>query len=434
MATQVEDESKVVTVTVDKRTKGRFPVYVPGFNVNSYLQTVEIYFALNKTPDDEKALEFITSVGQETANRIISSFKPNKIVDKTYDEIVGKFKKLHEENKNVFAERYRLITRKQEEGETLDDFAIDLQNIVEHCDVSVETEATLVQSVFVAGIRSEKIRESMLRDADYKSNLSQLLEKAKTIEIAALEARKMAKHAVTGLNYVGQSGQNSFSAKKSVVKPGKFYEGAGSSQYQSDMNSHRGIVKVSSDTVCYNCYNKGHLSYNCTMPKIKKPRYGRPQSKGGASRKRAFEERINQLSAAMEDLKMSMEDDTDTGDEQSVVDPDAEDEPNWINNIMLGKSSNSAPAFVELNINGNPLLMECDTGACASICSLNTYKEKFSKCALLPDHRNLFVISGETVNVLGKVVVRVKLKKRNLALALLVVKSPKNFVSLLGRD
>ena len=124
-----------------------------------------IFFKLNKTPADEKALEFITSVGQETANRIIGSFKPDKIVNKTYDQIIDKFKKLHDEKKNVFAERYRLITRKQAIGETLDDFAIDLQDIVGHCGVSVETEATLVQSVFVAGLRNDNTREIILRDA-----------------------------------------------------------------------------------------------------------------------------------------------------------------------------------------------------------------------------------------------------------------------------
>lgn len=78
--------------TMDKRVKGKFPVYIPGLNVSSYLQTVDIFFALNKTPDEEKALEFITSVGQETANRIIGSFKPDKIVDKSYVQIVNKFK------------------------------------------------------------------------------------------------------------------------------------------------------------------------------------------------------------------------------------------------------------------------------------------------------------------------------------------------------
>lgn len=195
--------SSVFPMDVGKRTKGKFPVYVPGLNVNSYLQTIEIYFTLNKTPDDEKALEFITSVGQETANRIIGSFKPLKIVDQSYQQIVSKFKQLHEENKNVFAERHRLVIRKQAEMESLDDFAIDLQNIAEHCNVGAETEAALVQSVFVAGLRNDKTREAMLRDANHEMNLAQLLEKARMIEIASNEARKMSKQDIEEVNHVG---------------------------------------------------------------------------------------------------------------------------------------------------------------------------------------------------------------------------------------
>lgn len=433
MALAGESGSKVAVGIMEKRTKGRFPVYVPGLNVNSYLQTVDIFFALNKTPEDEKALEFITSVGQETANRIIGSFKPDKIVNKTFAQIVAKFKVLHEENKNVFAERHRLITRKQEEGESLDDFAIDLQNIVEHCSVGADTEATLVQSVFVAGIRSDKTREAMLRDADHSLNLAKLLEKAKTIEIAASEARKMYKQSVEQVNYVGPM---SSTRMKKIVKPGKFVESAGGNQYQKDISSYRGgRDKVSAETVCYNCYNKGHLSYHCTLPKTKKPRYVAQHPRGSSNRKRAFEERINQLSAAMDDLKMSLEDETDSGADQSAEEPtDEEQQSNWMNNVLLGKSDNSKPAFVELNVNGKNLLMECDTGACATICSFNTFKEKFSKCTLLPDKRSFFVISGETVNVVGKINVRVKFQKRVLTLSLLVIKSPKNFVSLLGRD
>lgn len=425
-------------VVVDKRTKGRFPLYMPGLNVSSYLQTVEIYFALNKTPDDEKALEFITSVGQETANRIIGSFKPDKIVNKSYAQIVDKFKALHEENKNVFAERYRLIIRRQEEGELLDDFAIDLQNIVEHCSVSEDAAATLVQSVFVAGLRNDKTRESMIRDADFKSNLCQLLEKAKTIELAALEARKMAKQDVNRFNHVGNTGRAA--ARRGPLKPGKLCEKSCSAcdQVHGDISGHRGNCKVSSDTVCYNCYNKGHLSYHCTLPKAKKPRQAGLPAKGYVKRKRAYEERINQLSAAMESLKMSIEGDDDDGETSAgewMEEQDVEDESsNWVNNVMLGESKSVTPAFVELAVNNKKLLMECDTGACATICSSTTYKEKFNTCNLIPDHRNFFVISGETVRVLGKIRVNVKLKERKVTLFLLVIKSPNNFVPLLGRD
>lgn len=340
---------------------------------------------------------------------------------------------LHEENKNVFAERHRLITRRQEDGESLDDFAIDLQNIVEHCSVSVETEATLVQSVFVAGLRNDKTRESMLRDADEKLNLAQLLEKAKTIEIAALESRKMAKHDGNSLNYVGNS---NWGYSRTVLKPGKMNEQVYGKQSNSDISTHRGSAKVSDDTVCYNCYRKGHLSYHCTLPKAKKPRQGVPFAKRNVSRKRAYEERINQLSAAMEDLKMSLEEDDEISDDETTVEQDTEeDASNWVNNIMLGKPTNNiTPAFVELMVNNSKLLMECDTGACATICSLNTYNDCFSMCRILPDQRKFFVLSGESVGVLGKIKVKVRVSGELLNLWLLIVKSPKNFVPLLGRD
>lgn len=240
-----------VTPVVEKRTKGKFPMYVAGLNVSSYLQTVDIFFALNKTPAEEKALEFITSVGQETANRIIGSFKPEKIVNKTYDQIIEQFKKLHEENKNVFAERYRLITRKQAIGETLDDFAIDLQDIVEHCSVSVETEATLVQSVFVAGLRNDNTRETILREASDRLSLAQLLEKAKMIEIAVHESRKMARSEISEVNYFDRRG--SYSQSRNVVQKGKFGEASNSWRGQGVSTSHGGTFKPNNQTVCYNC-------------------------------------------------------------------------------------------------------------------------------------------------------------------------------------
>ncbi|XP_058828985.1 uncharacterized protein LOC131688619 [Topomyia yanbarensis] len=175
----------------------------------------------------------------------------------------------------------------------------------------------------------------MIRDANHTLNLAQLLEKAKTVEIAAFEARKMSKQSSSMVNYVGQ---NNSVRNRSFIKPGRFHESACSGQGPKDISSHRGNFKVSSDTVCYNCYNKGHLSYNCTLPKVKKPRHGSPIPRNNSVRKRAFEERINQLSAAMEDLKMSLGDENATGDDQSGEELDTEDaQSNWINNILLDR-------------------------------------------------------------------------------------------------
>lgn len=63
------------------------------------------------------------------------------------------------------------------------------------------------------------------------------------------------------------------------------------------------------------------------VPESKKTRFVSHQSKGANSRKRAFAERINQLSAAMEDFKMGLGDteDTESENDQSAEEPAPEE-------------------------------------------------------------------------------------------------------------
>ena len=207
---------------------------------------------------------------------------------------------------------------------------------------------------------------------------------------------------------------------------------AASSSKNSDSYSHRGTFKPNSSTVCYNCYNKGHLSYDCSLPKAKKPRSSVPLQRNAGYRKRAFEERINQLTLEMEQLKSSLQDDPQLSEKLSETESE-DGSTNFINNILLGKSS-TAPAFVDLKINGKQLTMECDTGACATICSLQTYNEHFSDEILLPIMKSFYVVSGDKVSVAGTLPVKVHFKDKIIELSLLVIDSKRKFVPLLGRD
>lgn len=76
---------------------------------------------------------------------------------------------------------------------------------------------------------------------------------------------------------------------KNVVKPGRFGESGGGCGGQSrEVSSHRGNYKIGADTVCYNCYNKGHLSYHCTLPKAKKTALRCTTSKGEFKQEKGF--------------------------------------------------------------------------------------------------------------------------------------------------
>ncbi|XP_055585012.1 uncharacterized protein K02A2.6-like [Uranotaenia lowii] len=314
--------------------------------------------------------------------------------------------------------------------ESLDDFAIELQNIVEHCSVSPETEATLVQSVFVAGLKNAKTRETMIRDADHTMNLAQLLEKAKNIEVAAAEAKKMTSKITTdSMNYVDT--QRHYSRRpESFLKSPKL----GGSR-REEISQHRGHGRVDRETVCYNCYGRGHLSYTCTQPKAKKPRPNSFTSSSAIRRKRVFVDRINQLAAAMSELKTRI-DDEELESEEELYEADQGNglSENRVNNVIIGKSNDTTPAFVELKINGENTVMECDTGACVTICSSHLYEDKFSHHRLLPVDQKLSVISGDRICVLGKIEVKVLVDGETVPMSMVVVKSPKNFAPLIGRN
>ncbi|XP_062553300.1 uncharacterized protein LOC134218377 isoform X2 [Armigeres subalbatus] len=159
------------------------------------------------------------------------------------------------------------------------------------------------------------------------------------IEIAVHESRKMARSEISEVNYFDRRG--SYSQSRNVVQKGKFGEASNSWRGQGVSTSHGGTFKPNNQTVCYNCYNKGHLSYDCMLPKAKKPRSSAPTQRSYGNRKRAFEQRINQLTAAMEELKSSFNHEDQQCDKQSSGgsddDEDDEQSANWVNNVLLDR-------------------------------------------------------------------------------------------------
>lgn len=419
----------VTTVMTDTKRKGKFPEFIPGTNVSSYLQTVDIFFLPNKTPENEKALEFLTCVGQETASRIISSFKPDKAATKSLTEITKQFKLLNDEDRNVFAERHRLVTRRQKEGENLDDFAIELQNIVEHCGVNNDTEAMLVQTVFVAGVKNEKTREMMLREGNKDMNLAKLLTKAKTIELAEKESMKMQGTSTGDINSFQQRNGSTHRWKDSHKENVR-------AERKIDLNGYRDNKRsYASRIVCYNCYQTGHVATHCPNLKIKKPRGNFRPSMNNYERRKAFDRRINQLTSAMEELKSEFCDDDESEDEEQREEMDEDEgENSTINNICLGESTSLAPAFVEVKINGKILLMECDTGAGTTVCSWELYEEKFRNSRIRPCFKRFSVVSGERIIIKGQIKVQVEFNNCMKELHLIIIHASRKFVPLMGRD
>ena len=96
-------------------------------------------------------------------------------------------------------------------------------------------------------------------------------------------------------------------------------------------------------------------------------------------------------------------------------------------------TSSSNPLKTTLQVEGQELAMEIDTGAAVSLVSEETVNSSFMKdLPLVPTDVSLHTYTGEAVPVLGKLMVNVRKDEAQVTLPLLVVKG--GGTTLLGRD
>ena len=101
--------------------------------------------------------------------------------------------------------------------------------------------------------------------------------------------------------------------------------------------------------------------------------------------------------------------------------------------LFVVHTLNGDPLKTTLLVEGHQLTMEIDTGAAVSLVSEETVNSSFMKnLPLHPTDVRLPTYTGEAVQVLGKVMVKVVKDNASVTLPLLVVKG--GGTTLLGRD
>ena len=150
---------------------------------------------------------------------------------------------------------------------------------------------------------------------------------------------------------------------------------------------------------CHNCGRTGHLKAVCYAP---------PREVGSATRRQRRPKNVQlvQKAASMEE-----------SDEYS---------------LYKVHGAGRAPFRVNIEVEGQQLPMEIDTGASLSLISEATWKRLWPNKRLLPSTVKLRMYTGEPLSVRGSMLARVKHGKHEAQLTLLVVRG--EGPSLLGRD
>ncbi len=106
----------------------------------------------------------VYSMGDE-AEDVLSSFGLSEDERKKYKTALDKFQAYFVKCKNTILERARFNQRKQEEGESVDDFIMDLHCLSEHCGYGALHEE-MIRDRIVVGLHNVALSEKLQMDAE----------------------------------------------------------------------------------------------------------------------------------------------------------------------------------------------------------------------------------------------------------------------------
>ena len=183
------------------------------------------------------------------------------------------------------------------------------------------------------------------------------------------------------------------------------------------------------NATCYRCQKTGHLQSECRSKPVGRgqghvQQSGRfPQSQSGR-----FPQSGNRNQGKFVPGRQK-----GSGSIRNVDDAD-EDETGFVDSLFnIDSKSSSAAIKVMLQVDGQDLEMELDTGAAVSIINFDVYETMFKHLPLQPVQRPLHTYTGTKLEVAGEVLVNVCYKGQEKVLPLIVVKTARKAPPLLGR-
>ena len=372
-------EDKNVTETINNRLMGKLEAYVLGDNFDDYLFLVNNFFHLNGLKDDKlKVRLLINQIGGTASNKIIKAVKPQTIEELNYADLLKICKSIFMVERNTIVEHFKFNMRQQNEGESLSDFALELQDLAQHCAFEKFYD-TALRDKFIAGIRSKETKKVLLTLSG-KKKFAEVVEDAKREELVRQASGKMQFGESSGVNRVAFSNQNQNGRKR----------GRSQSRNRNTQNKERSKSKESEQkpdwrksAECYNCHRTGHIAKQC-------------RAKVNSNRAEGNKEKTTPNTNALAENLGHMDIDDNSGFMEQV-------------NRVLGVSKNeNLIQIVSLKLNQAQIKFEVDTGSRFTVMSFSDFLKYFPNCKLMNFDLPLSVVSGDRLQVKGKFLISLK--------------------------
>ena len=215
---------------------------------------------LHEKAEEQQVNTLVYTMGDE-ADDILISFKLSEEDRKKYEVVKDKFTSYFIKRRNVIYERARFNCRRQEEGEAVDAFIMDLHRLAEHCGFG-ELRDELIRDRIVVGLRDSRLSEKLQLQADL------------TLESAVTAARqteqvKKQQASLKG-ELVGDGKQKQVDAVEKEKSQGKRHRKRGQHSKPPSTCTRCGRSPLhnksecpAKDEQCHQCGKRGHFKRMC---------------------------------------------------------------------------------------------------------------------------------------------------------------------------
>ena len=342
---------------------------------------------LTKEDEVSQIHTLIYTMGDE-AEDILSSFRLTEEQGKKYDTVVEKFDSYFVKRRNITFERAKFNRRRQEEGEPVDEFIMDLYRLAEHCQYgSLRDE--LIRDRIVVGIRSASLSEKLQMDADLTLDKAvKMARENETIKQQQTLLRNDFQESKPGrtesrqehLGYVGRKKPFSHEEKPKRDTPPRLPQKPQVCSRCGKSPQHSRQQCPARDKECLKCGRKGHFKAMCRSR------------------------------TAVRTVESTKDDNAFMG--------------------TVHEHRNANPWSITLSMNGKPMEFRIDTGADVSVIPLSVFKS--IPCAMLrPTRKTLSGPSSKTLPVKGQFTATLRHQDREVTEEVFVVRRLRH--ALLGR-
>ena len=404
------------------------------FDVNAgdwpaYTERLESYFIANDIKDEKKQVAvLLTLMGTLAYNLLRSIVAPTKPKDLKFKEVTTALEQHFHQRKVSFLNDSVSTSESKhpQEPDYISDYIAVLRKLSEHCKLRLLD--TALRDRLVCGLSNENAQKLLLAEIDL--TLKKAIEIAQAMEAADIQSKELRQASSGSLPPNAFGGEVKFLKGKARQPPARKQNGnervpvpqVHTSRSAQDCwrcaGPHKPQTCRFKNEACNLCVKTAHIRRTCRMVK---------QFSGRAQ----YVDEARYDNAAVNYT------------ENEQLEPEEENHYmmlGGINKIQMPAELNELSANMNpqkainvfMEVNGKPITLELDTGACVTLVSEQTWKAKFESVNLSKTSLILKTYSGETLKVLGKTEAAVKLDGQESKLPLYVVEG--NGPSLSGRN